>query len=100
MTELEWLICWFKKHCDGDWEHTYGITIETLDNFGWKISISLEETELENIVFKKLKIERSVKDWINCFIKDNCFEIECGLMNFEEGLKTFRNWVENLKKDF
>ncbi len=21
MNEFEWLISWFKKHCDGDWEH-------------------------------------------------------------------------------
>jgi hypothetical protein len=94
MKEFEWLISWFKKHCDGDWEHTYGIKIGTLDNPGWRISISLQETELENKPFQKLKIERSENDWIHCFIENNCFEIACGIMNFEEGLKIFHQWAE------
>jgi len=26
---------WFASMCNGDWEHTYGITLETVDNPGW-----------------------------------------------------------------
>ena len=26
---------WFKGHCDGMWEHLFGINIETTDNPGW-----------------------------------------------------------------
>ena len=30
---------WFKSQCNGDWEHDYGITIQTLDNPGWSVDI-------------------------------------------------------------
>jgi len=26
---------WYRRQCDGDWEHSYGVKIETLDNPGW-----------------------------------------------------------------
>ena len=39
---------WFQSQCDGDWEHDYGITIETLDNPGWSVEIYLYETELQD----------------------------------------------------
>lgn len=32
---FEWLQKWYKSQCDGDWEHEYGIKIETVDNPGW-----------------------------------------------------------------
>lgn len=32
---------WYAAQCNGDWEHTYGITIETLDNPGWTFKWSL-----------------------------------------------------------
>ena len=94
MDNFNWLINWFQKHCDGDWEHTYGISIGTLDNPGWRISISLEETELEEKIFERLKIERSEDNWIHCFIKNKCFEIACGVLNFEEGISIFRKWTK------
>lgn len=33
----DWLSNWHKLNCNGDWEHTYGIKIETLDNPGWLV---------------------------------------------------------------
>jgi len=42
ISDLDWLMTWYKNNCDGDWEHYYGIHIETLDNPGWRISIDLE----------------------------------------------------------
>ena len=71
MHNFQWLINWFKKHCNGDWEHTYGIRIGTLDNPGWSIKISINETELESKNFTELEINRSEEDWVFCRKKDN-----------------------------
>ena len=30
----------YRNHCNDEWEHLYGITIETCDNPGWLVSIS------------------------------------------------------------
>ena len=39
MDALNWINGWFQSNCDGDWEHGFGITIETLDNPGWCVKI-------------------------------------------------------------
>jgi len=93
-----WLQKWFFNQCDGDWEHGNNIHITTLDNPGWSISINLENTELEDKEFQKIKTDRSDNDWFICFIKDNRFEGRCGPMNVLEVLKNFRLWVEQHSK--
>lgn len=37
---------WYVRECDDDWEHSYGVKIDTLDNPGWTIAIDLRETSL------------------------------------------------------
>ena len=32
---FNWLQGWYMAHCDDDWEHSFGVTIETIDNPGW-----------------------------------------------------------------
>lgn len=41
------LIDWYLSNCDGDWEHVYGVKLETLDNPGWILTIDLAETDLD-----------------------------------------------------
>ena len=38
--ELSWLQQWYSAHCDGEWEHGFGVTIATLDNPGWSVTAS------------------------------------------------------------
>jgi hypothetical protein len=30
---------WYTKQCNGDWEHSYGIRIDTIDNPGWSLTL-------------------------------------------------------------
>lgn len=89
-----WLLNWYYKQCDGDWEHSNGIEIGTLDNPGWHLSVNLRDTECDGKEFKYVKIERSENDWLHCFIKNGKFEGPCGPFNLFEVLQIFRNWVE------
>ena len=41
---IDWLQSWYEKQCNSDWEHNYGIKIETLDNPGWSITVDLVDT--------------------------------------------------------
>jgi hypothetical protein len=52
---LKWLENLYSSNCDGDWEHSYGIRIETLDNPGWAIRINLEDTVLEHKSFENVE---------------------------------------------
>ena len=89
-----WLLGWYHKHCNGDWEHGNGIHIDTLDNPGWSITINLEDTELENKFFQNIEKEQSEDNWLLCFIKNNKFEGRCGPINLLEILSIFRKWAE------
>ncbi len=49
---------WYSSQCDGYWEHSYGIKIETLDNPGWACFIDLLGTNMESFSFEKIRIEK------------------------------------------
>jgi len=66
---------WYEAQCDGDWEHSYGITIETLDNPGWSVRINLEGTGLEDVPFTEIEIDadQGTKHWLRCRRCGNTF---------------------------
>lgn len=41
------LIEWYRANCNDDWEHRYGIKLETLDNPGWLLIVDLVGTSLQ-----------------------------------------------------
>ncbi|MDJ0600941.1 MAG: immunity 53 family protein [Crocosphaera sp.] len=92
---LIWLENWYTSQCDGDWEHTYGIDIKTLDNPGWLVIIDLLQTELENYKFDEVSIKRSNNDWIHCCLKNGKFQGAGSSFNLLEILNVFRDWVES-----
>lgn len=91
---LFFILKWFHKQCDNDWEHMFGIKISTLDNSGWHIQISIEETELQDKIFQNINIERSKKEWLSCKVTDGHFEGFCGPFILNEVLQVFCDWAE------
>ena len=73
MNEVQKIQKWYRTQCNGDWEHRYGIEIESLDNPGWKVVIDLTETELEKLEFKKSGYElvatAKLPETIGCFVR-------------------------------
>ena len=49
---------WYAAQCNGDWEHTYGVTLETLDNPGWYFKVELADTYLSDRAFDAI-VEKS-----------------------------------------
>ena len=84
---------WYAAHCDGTWEHAYGVKIESLDNPGWWVKIDLTGTELEHADFSPRGEERSESDWINCKIKDKVFEGAGDASKLETILGVFLDWA-------
>jgi hypothetical protein len=64
---------WFERECNGDWEHSYGITIETLDNPGWLVKIDLHETAWVDTVLTVSRGGDSEVDWAHCAFSDGRF---------------------------
>ena len=70
---IEWLQDWYEKQCDGDWEHGYGIRIETIDNPGWSVEIDLNDTEFSISDFQYKLFEKSESDWVGFEVNENVF---------------------------
>ena len=64
---------WYLTNCDGDWEHSYGISINTLDNPGWIIKINLADTCLQHLRYDK-QIDNGTFDWLFIKVTDKVLE--------------------------
>ena len=90
---LMWIQNWYLDHCDGDWEHQFGIEIGTLDNPGWRIEIDIEGTILEGVAFPEKRVERSENDWLFCEVSGHKFKATCGPRSLSEAIEIFRIWA-------
>ncbi len=95
INNFEWLQKWYQSQCDGDWEHEYGIKIETVDNPGWYVVINLTGTVCEGKLFSPIQVNTNDNDWYFCLLRDNSFEASCGPCNLDIILNIFRNWAES-----
>ena len=84
---------WYKSNCNSEWEHNFGISIDTLDNPGWSVEINLVGTKNENKKFKEIKLERDENNWIHCSAEKNKFLGYGGPNNLEEILEVFLKFV-------
>ena len=53
--------------------HSFGISIETMDNPGWEIQIELNGTKWEDLTIGYKLIENSDSDWFACKIENKTF---------------------------
>jgi hypothetical protein len=106
---VTWLQNWYAAQCDGDWEHSYGVQIETLDNPGWYVVINLADTPLEGATFQPVdERHRSEDNWIDCrLVEEHPLRVRVGgpyfagaggSHNLSEILHTFREWVIQQEK--
>ena len=94
MTTLERLQRWYTNQCNSEWEHGFGVKIETIDNPGWACIISLAGTALEDQEFATVNIQRSENDWLMLSATSTEFKIYCGPKNLEESLIIFCDWAQ------
>jgi hypothetical protein len=87
------LEAFFASQCDGDWEHGQGIQIESLDNPGWSMKVSLIDTDIQDRIFDPITEHRSEHDWIVCRIREGLFEGYGGPHNLSELLLIFLTWA-------
>jgi hypothetical protein len=99
MENLKWLENWYLSNCNGDWEHCYGIKVETLDNPGWYIEINLHETADEGKHFEILEHEKANDNWIHCKVENNIFYGYGGINNLVDLLQVFKDWSSSNNVD-
>jgi hypothetical protein len=86
---------WYASQCNGEWEHSYGIRIDTLDNPGWSVQIDLRDTRRQGGVLEKKKIDRTETDWVLCWTEKQQFRIACGPLNLSEAAEIFVRWFDS-----
>jgi hypothetical protein len=96
MTSLNRLTKWYASQCNGDWEHRYGVKIETLDNPGWLVEIDLLGTKGENKSVDRTKLEKTENDWIQYWVENRKFHAACGPGNLSEVIDIFCDWFDVL----
>jgi hypothetical protein len=89
---------WYASHCDGEWEHTYGVRIVTLDNPGWWVKIDLSGTKLERADFTPKVEHRSETDWLHRKINKGAFNGSGDAMKLEVILGIFLDWAKKHEK--
>jgi hypothetical protein len=90
---------WYKSNCDGNWEHSYGIKIETLDNPGWAVKLDLQETELDEMQIKReWQNPNDENDWFTFAVKDGSLTVACGPDNLEQVLTIFLDEIAKRDK--
>ena len=92
---LEWLQQWYVNHCDGEWEHENGISIGTIDNPGWSLTIYLRGTALEDLTIAYILDEKSEDDWIGYSIDKKIFKAVGGARNLTDMIEVFKKIVES-----
>jgi len=77
------IIEWYQRHCDGSWEHRYGVRLETLDNPGWLLTIDLIHTDLQGRTMTAICEGISPENqpvspgWFHCSVSDHQFRGAC-----------------------
>jgi hypothetical protein len=102
-----WLIDWYLRQCDGDWEHQFGVKIDTLDNPGWSLTIDLEMTLLESVSFDTVLYNVDPADelvggdgnnsWYVCRVVDKQFISYGGPRNLSDLIEVFKGLAERVE---
>jgi Immunity protein 53 len=100
MNALNRLQTWYKAQCNGTWEHSHGIRIETCDNPGWWVKIDLSGTSLQGRPFTEVaegidnqRFPLGPK-WLSCRIEDNTWHGVGDEAKLKCILETFLGWAD------
>lgn len=89
---------WYMSQGDRDWEHSYGVSVTTLDNPGWSIAIDLEDTELEDVPFAELRENSDDElEWLVCTKQAAKFSGNGGPHQLERIISIFLNWARETR---
>ncbi|KAB2848690.1 MAG: hypothetical protein F9K41_18090 [Sphingopyxis terrae] len=96
MDTLSRLQDWYRRQCDGDWEHDYGVKIETLDNPGWMLLIDLARTSLDGKPFERVVYQDPENEdrWMSVWTEAAKFQCACGPDDLRAAIEIFLRWAE------
>ncbi|MFD6444967.1 immunity 53 family protein [Promicromonospora sp. NPDC060204] len=97
MSHLKALQDWYALMSDGDWEHEFGVSVDTIDNPGWTVSIDLERTPLEGRGCD-VEMEYADGEWLHIVCDGKRFKAACGPRSLDRAIATFL-WFADLDSE-
>ncbi len=102
MTLLLRLQQWYARQCDGDWEHSEGVTIQSCDNPGWWVTVNLKGTSLETVGFDHIAENIDADGfpgggdrWLDCKVAEGVWHGAGDETRLERILEVFLAWAES-----
>lgn len=100
MSTLTELQEWYLAQCNEDWEHTYGVSVGTIHNPGWSLTVELTDTYLVSVNFAGHSYgvgvdgHASGNDWLICKVEQGKFIGFGGPRKLEEMINVFLSWAK------
>jgi len=101
MNTIARLQTWYAQQCNGEWEHSFGISIQSCDNPGWWVKINLLGTPLQKQAFTEIAEgvdgQRFAlgSHWLNCYIENGIWHGAGDATKLDLILEIFLTWAEN-----
>lgn len=101
MSALSRLQAWYARQCNGEWEHHHGVSIESCDNPGWWVKISLGNTPLQGVAFAEISENTDINrhatgsSWLSCRVEGDVWHGAGDAVKLEVILNTFLAWAES-----
>jgi hypothetical protein len=100
MNTLARLQSWYSRQCNGEWEHSSGISIQSCDNPGWWVKINLVGTPLESLAVAEIAEGVDARrfaqgtNWLSCRIEEGVWHGAGDENKLERILEIFLAWAE------
>ena len=100
MSTLTRLQAWYSRQCNGTWEHSSGVRIDSCDNPGWWVKINLLDTSLQDCKFTEIAEGVNSQGfalgprWLNCRVEKNTWQGAGDETTLERILELFLAWAE------
>ncbi len=95
---VDFLQSWYRSQCDGEWEKTRGVTIESMETPGWMVTVDLSGTGLAGAPMKPLRIDHAAGDWIECRVENGQFVGMGDPAKLLTILQVFEKWVDRSQR--
>jgi hypothetical protein len=94
------LQAWYSHQCNGEWEHSSGVNIQSCDNPGWWVKINLMGTPLQTQAFTEIVAGVDAQRfalgprWLSCHIENGIWHGAGDETKLEHILEVFLAWAE------
>jgi len=92
------LASWYSARCDGEWEHEFGVRLETIDNPGWNLQVDLVGTEMEGRVVDQVTQIPEGGGWVIIASDGSVFEASCDPMSLRLVVHEFEKFVREVRQ--